>query len=76
MAQLKLLDPHKAGIYGLPAEDTTAEALQKLLTAGEWTNADALKHIDAALSAGVYQKVESKRTGKADADGGAKPEDK
>lgn len=54
MAQLKVLDASKAGLFSFTALDTQA-AETELVNAG-WTHADALKHIDAAIQAGAYSK--------------------
>lgn len=58
MAQLKLLDADKAKLFSFESTDT--QAAQDELTKRGWTNAEALAHIDAAVRAGAYAKVENK----------------
>lgn len=54
MAKLILLDETKADLFSFAAAcETTEQARQELVARG-WNNADALKHIDAALRAGAY----------------------
>lgn len=53
--QLILQDADKAQIYGLPAADTTVEAVRAQL-AGQGFSTDAADaHLNFALSAGVYR---------------------
>lgn len=56
MSKLVLLDENKAGIFGVPAQDTDTDAvIQSLLSQG-WTADAALRHLNAAVTAGVYRR--------------------
>lgn len=57
MTKLILLDETKAELFSFARECETTEQAQADLIARGWTNADALKHIDAAVAAGAYAKT-------------------
>lgn len=68
MAKLKVLDASKAALFSFSSDCETTEAAQLELTARGWSNADALKHIDAALAAGAFRVEKSTRAESAKAE--------
>ncbi len=72
MALLKLQDANTATIYGFPPNDTDTAALQTWLVGMcGWTNADAMRHISAAIRAGAYKQEGGESTKKEAAQGAA-----
>lgn len=54
--QLKLLDGVKAAVFGLPPFDTDSDTIIKAYETRGWNAAETMRHIQAAIEAGAYQK--------------------
>lgn len=67
MARIKMQDADKAALFSFASTHTTTQAAEKELRARGWSDADAQKHVHAAIVAGAYLVVTTTRAEAANA---------